>query len=89
MAKQLVFEKDENGHWVASFTSTGETMALEINRTEGGTLQIFGNLEGMEKVLLKNFGPGAFKNQLFEVDVPGNVTITVESYTEVTGANYE
>lgn len=87
MAKELKFEKNETGKWEASIESEGVPMAIEINREKAGSLLIYGNLEGLEKVVLENYGPSAEKHHLVEVDVPAGVKITIESYTEVRGAS--
>lgn len=87
MGRELSFEKNSQGKWEASIESQGEPMAIEINREKGGSLLIYGNLEGMEKVVLEHYGPNAEKHHLVEVDVPAGVTITIESYTEVKGAS--
>lgn len=87
MAKEIKFAKNASDKWEASIVSEGEPMAIEINREKAGSLLIYGNLEGMEKVVLENYGPSAEKHHLVEVDVPAGVVITIESYTEVRGAS--
>ena len=89
MAEEITFSKNSNDKWEASIVSKGSPMAVEINREKQGSLLVYGNLEGMDKVLLENYGPSAEKNHLVEVDVPAGVTITIESYTEVKGAKVE
>ena len=89
MATQLTFNKNSKEHWETSFSSNGDPMAVEIIRVKGGTILVYGNLDGMDKVLLENLGPGADRNQLLEIDVPANVIITIESYSEVNAAKFE
>lgn len=86
MATQLSFTKNEKNQWEGSFVSSGNPCAIEVNRENPGTLIIYGNIEGMEKVILHNFGPGADCNILAEIDVPSDVVITVVSFVEVTDA---
>ncbi len=86
MATTLSFVQNEHGHYEASCTSSGDRMAVEVNRTSPGTLIIFGCIDGLEKTILQNFGPGADQNIIFEIDVPDEVVISIVSYTEVTSA---
>lgn len=86
MATTLTFKQNEQGCYEASYTSTGDRVAVEVNRTTSGTLIVYGNITGMNKTMLHNFGPGTFKDQFFEIDVPADVEITIVSFTEVTDA---
>ena len=86
MATQISFIKNIQGFWETSFVSNGNCMALEITREKPGNILVYGNIEGMNKILIDDYGPGADCNQLIEVDVPNDETITIVSYTEVTSA---
>lgn len=86
MAEELNFTHNGQGRWETSFTSSGDRIAVELNRVESGTLIIFGNLEGLEKTTLHNFGPGSDQDLMFEIDAPEDVKLTLVSYTEVTAA---
>lgn len=83
MATDLIFEKNNKNIWETTIQSNGETMVVELIRAEKGTLIIYGNIDGLDKIILSNLGPGADKNILFELDFPLGVIITIESYTEV------
>lgn len=86
MTSALSFSRNEHGEYEATFTSTGDRIAVEINRTSSGTLIVYGNITGMKKIILRNFSPGAFSDVFFEIDVPSDVEITIVSFSEVTGA---
>lgn len=86
MAKQISFSKNDKGFWETTIVSEGNCMALQIMREKPGTLLVYGNIDGMNKIMIEDYGPGADCNQLIEVDIPKDVTITVVSYTEVTDA---
>lgn len=86
MATALSFTKTSGGHWEASFTSSGDRIAVEVNRASAGTLLVLGCIEGLEKTTLQNFGPGADQDLIFEIDVPADVKIFLVSYSEVSAA---
>lgn len=86
MAEEISFSKNDKGFWETSFVSNGNCQALEIIREKPGTLLVYGHIDGMNKVLLDDYGPGADCNQLIEIDIPTDVTITLVSYTEVKSA---
>lgn len=89
MANEIDFVKNEKNYWEASIASSGESIVVEITREKGGTFLVFGNLEGLDKVLLENFGPGADRNLMMQIDdIPEGVTITFISFTEVKSAKY-
>lgn len=84
---ELNFKKDANDRfWETSFVSTGERMAIELNRKKEGWCAIYGNIEGMSREMLHSFSTTAHRNLLFEVDVPSGVTVTIVSLSEVTMA---
>lgn len=86
MATNLAFTKNADNRWQAEFLSSGEPIALEVNRAEDGYLMVYGSIDGLARIPMHNSGPSGNRNLLVELDVPADVTITVESYTEVTAA---
>lgn len=83
MATALSFTKTSGGHWEASFTSSGDRIAVEVNRVASGPLIVCAAIDSMNKKTVQDFGPGADADMIFEVDVPEGITITVISFTEV------
>lgn len=86
MAEELNFTQNSQGKWETTFTSSGDRMAVEVERTNSGSLIIYGRIEDMEKRFIHDFGPGANRAMIFEIDVPADIDITILSYTEVTSA---
>lgn len=83
MAKELNFTKNDQGHWEASFAASGERMAIEVNRKSSGPLLVSGSIDDLKEILLRDFGPKANEDLMFEIDVPEDVTVTIVSFTEV------
>lgn len=88
MATELNFTK-EDGVWTAETVSSGTPMAVEVNRTEGGPFLVKGSVGDLKQVTLRDFGPRAERNLLFETDVPESVKLHFISYTEVESAKTE
>ncbi len=88
MATELEFTKNE-GVWKAEVVSPGSPIAVEVNRSAIGPFLVKGSISGMAEVLLKDFGPGAYKDLLFEIDVPEGINLCFTSYTEVISAKIE
>ena len=88
MATVLEFTKAE-GVWKAEVVSPGSPIAVEVNRLAIGPFLVKGAISGMAEVLLKDFGPGAYKDLLFEIDIPEGINLYFTSYTEVTSAQIE
>lgn len=88
MATELKFTIGD-GVWTAEVVSAGTPMAVEVNRTESGPFIVKGSIDDLSQVTLRDFGPGADRNLLFEIDVPEGVTIHFISYSEVVGAKTE
>lgn len=86
MANTLTFTNDNQGHWESSCTSSGERMAVQINRAASGPLIVYGSIDGLDRIILKDFGPRANKDIIFEIDVPADMIITLVSYPKVTAA---
>ncbi|WP_289872880.1 hypothetical protein [uncultured Duncaniella sp.] len=85
-ATDLTFTQNAQGHYEANCTSLGDRIAVDLNRTKSGTLLVYGSIGDLEKSILFNFGPGSYKDLMFEIDVPADVKLTLVSYTEVTAA---
>lgn len=88
MATNLNFTKGD-GVWTAEAVSPGNPIAVEVNRAVGGPFIVKGSIENLSQVTLRDFGPNADRNLLFEIDVPEGVTIHFTSYSEVVGAKTE
>lgn len=86
MATDLTFTQNSQGHFEASCTSSGDRIAVKINRSASGTLLVYGTIEDLEPSILYNFGPGSDQDMMFEIDVPADVNITIVSYSEVIAA---
>lgn len=86
MAKELNFTENSRGYWEASFSSSGERIAIEVNRKNAGPLIVLGSIDGLKKIMLKDFGPKPNEDLIFEIDVPEEVTVTIISFTEVEDA---
>lgn len=86
MATTLSFTKNSSNRWEASCTASGDRMAVEIARTNPGPLIVYGNIIGLGKKILHDFSPSAEATVIFEIDVPADIDITIESFTEVTSA---
>jgi len=88
MATELKFTKSGK-EWQSEAMSPGNPIAVEVNRSANGPFLVKGSINGMAEVLLKDFGPGAYKDLLFEIDVPNGVNLHFTSYTEVVSAKIE
>lgn len=82
----LEFTKNADNYWEASCVSVGTPAAFEVNRSAPGYLIIYGSIDPLEKVILRDFGPGASQDMIVEIDVPADVKVTIISHTEVVGA---
>lgn len=86
MAATLEFEPNSNGHYEAEFETTGERMAVEVNRKDKGFLLAFARIDSLNNILIYNSTKYGDEDIIFDVDMPEGVTIRVVSHTEVTGA---
>lgn len=86
MATDLTFTQNDQGHYEASCTSSGDRIAVKINRAASGTLLVYGTIEDLDPSILYDFGPGSDQDLMFEIDAPSDVKLTLVSYTEVTAA---
>ena len=77
---------EKGGVWTASYTSGGDTV-VQLKRKGGGWLNVYANIEGMEKKAIASwtsYEGGQYV--LFKACVPAGMTVTVESGSEVTAA---
>lgn len=82
----LQFSKTSTGRWEASFVSSG-AVTIQIKRVKYGSMNIYANLDGMERSLQRGSGHyNEGSNSLFMVDVPAGLTVTIESLIEVLSA---
>lgn len=86
MATALTFSKNSQDQWEASFTATGDRIAVEVNRTSSGPLVVSASIDGLNKKTIHNFSPDSDADIIFEVDVPAEIEISILSFTEVTAA---
>lgn len=86
MATSLNFTQNAQDHWEATFSASGDRMGVEVNRTASGPLVVYGSIDGLNKNLIQDFGPDAFQDLLFEIDLPSDIEITIVSFSEVIAA---
>lgn len=86
MATALTFTKNPHDKWEASLISTGDRLAVEVNRKATGSLIVYGHIGSLEPIILQDFGPSAAQDIMFEIDVPEGVEITIVSYPEIADA---
>lgn len=86
MAEELNFEKNSDGYWEATFITSGNPMAIEIDRKEKGHLLIYAGVDDLEGDLIFSAGREGEKHFVRSIDVPEDVKLRVVSFTEVTGA---
>lgn len=89
MVQDLTFTKnEERNRWECEFASTGIRTAvqlkvkLDVVGKMNNDVLVYGNIEGMDKVTIANLGRSFTGEYLFEVDVPADVKITIESLNE-------
>lgn len=83
MAKELNFIRNSQGKYEVTFTSSGDRMGIEVNRTASGPLVVYGSIDDLKRKPVIDFGPNASEDLLFEIDFPADVKITIISFTEV------
>lgn len=85
MAETLSFSKAGSA-WEASYASEGDTV-VQVERAEGGWLNVYANIDGMERKAIASWSPhDGDGNMIFKVCVPAGLTVTLESESEVTAA---
>lgn len=89
MVQDLTFTKNESANrWSGSFASTDTRTAvqlkvkLDVVGKMSNDVLVYGNIEGMDKVTIANLGHSFTGEYLFEVDVPADVNVTIESLNE-------
>lgn len=86
MAAELNFEKNSDGYWEASFVTSGNPMAIEIDRKEKGHLLIYAGVDDLKGDLIFSAGRDCEQHFVRSIDTPEEVTLKVISFTEVIGA---
>lgn len=83
MAAELTFTKNTQGHYEATFETSGDPMAIEIDRKEPGHLLIYASIDGMDGDLI--FSTDQYDERTFvrSIEMPEGVTLRVVSFTEV------
>ena len=85
MEKQLSFNKDSKGHYVAEFISTGNS-ALQVCRVSNAALRVLAAIGELSFVPIVKFGDDSPKDLIFEVKIYSGVKVRIVSYSEVTDA---
>ena len=58
-----------------------------MERSGNGYINVYANLDGMDKKFIGGYGNyNGGKNEVFTVDVPSGITVTIESSQEVVSA---
>lgn len=85
-ATDLSFEKNSENRNQASFVSEG-AVTVQMQRRDAGAVNIYANLDGMEKKYIGGYGHyNGGNNVIFSINVPVGVTVTIESFSEVVSA---
>lgn len=86
MASDLQFSKNSENRYETSFTSEG-AVTIQMERSDSGFINVYANLDGMQKKYIGGYGNYyGGKNEIFTVDVPSGITVTIESSSEVVSA---
>lgn len=83
MANTITFTKVGEEREICEIKPNG-AMVVQIERDGYSFFTIYGNLEGMPKVAI--FNTFHMKDLIFKIDVPSDVTITLESGNHVVNA---
>lgn len=86
MAAELQFEKNSEGNYEATFITSGEPMAIEIDRVKKGHVLIYAGVDDLHGDLIFSSGREGEKHFVRSLDMPEDVKLRVVSFTEVTGA---
>lgn len=86
MVTELIFSHNARGRWEASFTASGERMGIEVNRATSGPLIVTAGIDGLKTKQIRDFGPNADSDIIFEIDMPADIEISIISFTEVVAA---
>lgn len=78
--------KEIKGEWVATFTSSGNTV-IELERKKAGVVAILASIGGLAEVPIAQIQNGYMPNVIFHVNVPSGVAVVVKSETEVLKAH--
>lgn len=83
---ELTFQKADTGKYTASFVSNGSPAVVQLQRKLSASVKVYANLDGMNPIPVdyKLYGTG---DVIFQVEVPADIEVTVESPTEVQTAN--
>lgn len=88
MLQDLTFAKNAMNRYEASFVSDGGRYVVQllVSKQDGqkttNEVIVYGNLSGMDKVSLANLERSLTGQYLFEVNVPDDVVVTIESINE-------
>lgn len=81
--KDLTFEKQDNGRYSTEYVSSGEYSVVQLERKEAGHVIVHLRLPGMQGYGANPIFYYASKDFMFEVNVPQDVEVKIESFTEV------
>lgn len=83
--ESLTFTRNANGAFSATFTSQGGSI-IQIDRAEPSLISVSCGLPEMDKIPVGRFANGYTASEIFNLDVPSGVEVTIESGTAVTAA---
>jgi hypothetical protein len=85
-ATDLQFSKNSENRYEAQFVSEG-AVTIQMERSGSGYINVYANLDGMDKKFIGGYGSyNGGSNEVFTVDVPSGITVTIESLQEVVSA---
>lgn len=82
--KELNFVQD-GAVWKTEFVSEGPCI-VQMDRETNATIRVWANIEGMNKVPVKDFRNLLDVNMIFELKIPAGLQVLIESWSEVTQA---
>ena len=85
MATKTLNFTEENGIYVAKFTSQGNTV-IELEREENGVVSVSANIGGMRPVPIGQYNNGFGADGIIRVNVPTGIEVTIKSQSEVKNA---
>lgn len=84
--KELTFTLQDDGKYSAGFISGGVRTVVQLQRERPGSIIVHARIPGMEEYAPSTTFYDKTSSFIFEVNLPGNIEILLESYTEVISA---
>lgn len=85
MATSTLNFTEDNGVYIAKFTSQGNTI-IELEREGSGVVSILANISGMRAVPVGQYNNGYGADAIIRVNVPSGLEVTIKSQSEVKNA---